>query len=642
MTVSADQFAGVLPASVRAAVADSEWSRTATDGGQVVAARAILDTHEDHQMAGWVVGMTMFVDYQRSLSAVMNATRPEAIPWALRALAHGLAAKLRQPRKFWLIIESCVLRSPHLPDELAPVIAEACRDDHQFSREVATRLAVAYGERVRDAIAARYEGADALHKKRLDLALAAIASVGVGPAPAQHAPPTLELLLSQLVSVWRVTFAPELERAIELCGAELARLRGPIREDDSEREWLEISLRDDPADLDRLIDAPWADNPRSITTRLASLSRRGFDPRMRRLPALLATRPAEVQAALAFARREPGPARPADPVLVDEACAVTLQLEARRTILQQVAANPGDLELRAVLADALVEAGDPRGELISLCAKAARGDAKATRRAAKLTEALADHLTGSLPNIDPASRRFEGGFLVAARTGASRERLVESLDRFEWTTLVELECTHAFDPRLVTRMPLLEKLVLVNKAGLEELEELGPFPALRSVIFSDYWMPRDRELFPNLALVGRYVDPVTPDAFVEARRAGLDVLLVISRVDRVRAMLAHRRLGPPTLRITDNKASPRYLLEVARDHDHAYLASGSSARWAQAELRACVAALAASGFTHTSLHAPTLSADELEALLYACADVTGDMGLDGQGPPLVSDRIPRR
>ena len=49
-----------------------------------------------------------------------------------------------------------------------------------------------------------------------------------------------------------------------------------------------------------------------------------------------------------------------------------------RTPLEAVLQNPADLSLRAVLADALLEAGDPRGEFIALQLRAETGELPST------------------------------------------------------------------------------------------------------------------------------------------------------------------------------------------------------------------------------------------------------------------------
>ena len=94
-------------------------------------------------------------------------------------------------------------------------------------------------------------------------------------------------------------------------------------------------------------------------------------------------------------------------------------------LLAQVYAAPDDLELRAVVGDALQQLGDPRGELIAL--------QLAKRPNARLIGALIDehrvHLAGALSRVVPTGGRFEfeAGFLEAVTLGS------------EWTTARERE-----------------------------------------------------------------------------------------------------------------------------------------------------------------------------------------------------------
>ena len=90
------------------------------------------------------------------------------------------------------------------------------------------------------------------------------------------------------------------------------------------------------------------------------------------------------------------------------------------SLLAQVWAAPDDMELRAVIGDALQELGDPRGELIAL-QLARRPNAKAI---AKLLDEHAEALAGPLGRMPPHSGNFKGqtlwfvaGFLDAIVVG---------------------------------------------------------------------------------------------------------------------------------------------------------------------------------------------------------------------------------
>ncbi|MBE2253105.1 MAG: hypothetical protein IAE78_26470 [Myxococcus sp.] len=123
-----------------------------------------------------------------------------------------------------------------------------------------------------------------------------------------------------------------------------------------------------------------------------------------------------------------------------------------------VYANPGDAGARQVLADVLLEAGDPRGELIALQLQHRR-----SRKAQlKLERLLARHLTdflGPLAGVvSPRGQVWEDGFLVECRATLTG-------------TLVD-------EPSLAT----LRRLELQNRDGEVPLELLGPHVAsLREV-----------------------------------------------------------------------------------------------------------------------------------------------------------------
>jgi uncharacterized protein (TIGR02996 family) len=108
-------------------------------------------------------------------------------------------------------------------------------------------------------------------------------------------------------------------------------------------------------------------------------------------------------------------------------------------LLEAVHADPDDLETRLVYADALSEAGDPRGELIALQCR--RGDAPASERELEL---LAEHGAAWLgrlePILDPAHTVFERGFLSRARVKkVPRPKLLRAAGDPTWATVTELE-----------------------------------------------------------------------------------------------------------------------------------------------------------------------------------------------------------
>ena len=110
-------------------------------------------------------------------------------------------------------------------------------------------------------------------------------------------------------------------------------------------------------------------------------------------------------------------------------------------LLAQVLANPSDDGARAVLADALVELGDPRGELLAL--QLAPPTPESTRRASAIIKAHRDALLGPLADI-VMDGVFERGFLTRARLKhASGPRVANAIAATVgdplWATVEHLE-----------------------------------------------------------------------------------------------------------------------------------------------------------------------------------------------------------
>jgi uncharacterized protein (TIGR02996 family) len=170
-------------------------------------------------------------------------------------------------------------------------------------------------------------------------------------------------------------------------------------------------------------------------------------------------------------------------------------------------ADPGDLAHRAVLADALTEAGDPRGELITLQLAIAdgRGDPRTVQRANELLTEHGRHWRGAFPGS--VRVQFKNGFAVRVATNAKGAELARAIDRPDWVTVEELEINGAGAdlPRLIARMPLLRTLI-ARRESIEKLAGSGAvFPSIRA-LGGGGWVPRDRVAFPNLAvLAGRWL-----------------------------------------------------------------------------------------------------------------------------------------
>lgn len=117
-----------------------------------------------------------------------------------------------------------------------------------------------------------------------------------------------------------------------------------------------------------------------------------------------------------------------------------MRFELEETLLSKIYAQPQELEVRAVLADAWSERGDPRGAFV---ARQLSGDLTPP------DEALATALLGSLATeLRVASVEFENGFPV--RGTMERGSGSSSFDRPEWSTFTSLNGLEGFGPGLTS------------------------------------------------------------------------------------------------------------------------------------------------------------------------------------------------
>jgi len=100
--------------------------------------------------------------------------------------------------------------------------------------------------------------------------------------------------------------------------------------------------------------------------------------------------------------------------------------------------DPDDDDARAVLADALQEAGDPRGELIAL--QLARGrDGKKTRRESQLLKPNLRKWLGPLASAVPNKGLvYERGFAAKVQLHHHRDYVLPALGPPEWNTVEEV------------------------------------------------------------------------------------------------------------------------------------------------------------------------------------------------------------
>jgi uncharacterized protein (TIGR02996 family) len=106
-------------------------------------------------------------------------------------------------------------------------------------------------------------------------------------------------------------------------------------------------------------------------------------------------------------------------------------------LLAAVHADPDDLAVRLVYADALSELDDPRGEFIALQCRGGADDA----RERELLDAHRDAWLGKLAAIlDPAKTEFANGFLsIAAVKKVQRPKLLAAAGNPMWSTVTRID-----------------------------------------------------------------------------------------------------------------------------------------------------------------------------------------------------------
>jgi uncharacterized protein (TIGR02996 family) len=173
-------------------------------------------------------------------------------------------------------------------------------------------------------------------------------------------------------------------------------------------------------------------------------------------------------------------------------------------LLEAIRANPADVSLRLVYADALQENGDPRGELIAL--QCGRGDAPPSKREREL---LATYARAWLGEIEPIVMKqgvvFRRGFLACAREGVKKIAQHELLESPEWITLEELAVSVYGDEAVAfladPRWKVLRRVYNVygpDLSALAKRTEALPWTAFGPRYVPDGTWPIVDRLFPAL------------------------------------------------------------------------------------------------------------------------------------------------
>lgn len=134
---------------------------------------------------------------------------------------------------------------------------------------------------------------------------------------------------------------------------------------------------------------------------------------------------------------------------------------------------PQELGPRRVLADALLERGDPRGEFITLqlAADERRIDKAQRARMQELYDLHSFAWLGPLAEALQRSATFKRGFLDRARIYADA-RIRPVVDAREWRTLSEIDLGDCDRPHLLERMPDWPCLTAVKGVSMSDWEHL--------------------------------------------------------------------------------------------------------------------------------------------------------------------------
>ena len=386
-----------------------------------------------------------------------------------------------------------------------------------------------------------------------------------------------EAALRSLLAAWRETRAEEIAAVIEQLSAQLTEGLPTVTASGSSfrKAWLELAARQDPTTLDRLLAAlpetrgglaaerlaalkEWPADPRIVTAILRWLADPPFERKSRAqafpavaellalqgdarpLPLLQrlldpAVRPATVAAvgrstvkplaaAQATLSRLPPPlALPAESVAALERLSSRLAGGGAgrdtASLLGAIHADPRDTSLRLVYADALQQAGDPRGEFIALQCRRHGTGAAPSRREKELESVWGRAWLGAIdPWLLNGGLKFERGFVTAGRY-EGRNVTPDVFALPEWTTLEALDVTpsgvHGGASGLLAskRLTSLREVIGMYPFDLERVAEAGPFPwtALEVMSF-DYSRDTERALkqttcLPALTRLALYLYP---------------------------------------------------------------------------------------------------------------------------------------
>lgn len=419
-----------------------------------------------------------------------------------------------------------------------------------------------------------------------------------------------EAALDAALSTWQTTRDVGLGDAIEALGARFAEPLEHVEHLDRHGHWLAAAQSGRAAVVGPLLAHALAGTRRELMERIEALRLRPPDPRVARFLARTMAAPGPLahdtwapfwQTALAIVAdaADPGAARWQPEIVlrlrahgehglsiaaVNEAFAtgrgarvppdglpaLVALLPARSDVVDElvarVHAEPDDDGARHVLADALLERGDPRGELIAL-QLAPKRDRRRER------QLLRHHLASWLAPLDSVvvakTAVFERGFLAACAVSCSDEQVGSAvLARPEWATVRELALyargagSWELPVSPLLSAPTMRALRSVRGLRPQALSELGPPLPLTSLhvnLFGAFLVPLIERATPalpalrhlDLGFFGGATVPFADAIFqlpLVARLATLTVELLSERA-KVEWLAAARRAGGPVVEV---------------------------------------------------------------------------------------------
>lgn len=534
MTVDVAAFESAMPDDVRAVISEAR-SGGGVAGEWINGDRArcwlVLANRRDiaSPVIGWLLGISLFDDDGHAITRALGrpSFRDDALPHALAAVAAAIRIGLPIPPRVWVSADTMHRRVREPVPELLAVLAHGLIDTSAVTRSAALHIAARIGEPARAQLRDAAAHATGVAATRLAAALTNLTASSPSGSSSD------DDLLAEVIAIWREHRDAASELAVVQLGGRVGRARGPLTtlsRGELEVAWRARAGARNPLDLSLLLDSGWPRSRKDVMRRVAMLGEFAPDPRIAIRLLQLAPRVVHPAIERVVARSM----TPSVGALVDGAqgrggapiygelaaqhwelatrggelsSAARDTIEAARAIadphdshrlLAEHLADPVDLAARAVLADALQVAGDPRGELIAIQLAA---NARAEHRSDELLARFADQWTSPLPAAVRRAVRFARGFPVALTTNARHGALERLATRHEWSTLEEVHLWAAdvdLAP-LLRRMPLLHTLG-AHPSSLIALARFGPFPRITTIVCSEVFQP-PAGLFPDLRSV---------------------------------------------------------------------------------------------------------------------------------------------